>query len=619
MKIGIIDADLMDNGTRHPNLALMKISGYYKEQGHDVKLIYKSYDEVYDYDKIFLAKVFTFTYVPEWVLEIENLEKGGTGFYQDGGKDLDYEIEHHKPDYTLYDEYVQKQLKKGRKRTSLEDYIDYSIGFSTRGCFRKCKFCVNKKYRNAFKHSPIEEFLDESRPYLYLWDDNFLAYDGWESILDDIEKTGKPFQFRQGLDLRLMDENKARRLNNTNYHGDFIFAFDNLKDKDKIIDKIQLWKRYSNKICKLYVLCGFESQDEKDIERTFERISILMKYGSLPYIMRHEKYKESKYKNMYIELARWCNQPQFYKKKSFREFCIANQKCKKDQSKNCSSYQAMLDFEKEFPEIAEKYFDLKFEEENIYKVQYGYGRKYQNKPLCKDCQKNKQCWDLIIMQKGNCEIEEKFIQLYFGKEIDPLCLNYKISECKASKEQVAEYIMYILKKYSLKDIVNILKKSSFTEKSTPENIPQAHTFECINETIDMLYQLKDQQDINFLKLGCNLRKGENMKDNAYKKYGENRSKLAALLDLVVISNKGGRNSFMHLSSLGEKVYLLNNKEREDIISKLFLRIPIIQKSVINDCDFGCIEEDLKVLSTETQKRREGDITLIIRYFLSKLY
>lgn len=33
MKIGIIDADLLDNGTRHPNLALMKLSGFYKEKG----------------------------------------------------------------------------------------------------------------------------------------------------------------------------------------------------------------------------------------------------------------------------------------------------------------------------------------------------------------------------------------------------------------------------------------------------------------------------------------------------------------------------------------------------------------------------------------------------------
>ena len=36
MKIGIIDADVLDNGTRHPNLACLKMSGYYKEQGHDV-------------------------------------------------------------------------------------------------------------------------------------------------------------------------------------------------------------------------------------------------------------------------------------------------------------------------------------------------------------------------------------------------------------------------------------------------------------------------------------------------------------------------------------------------------------------------------------------------------
>lgn len=32
-KIGLIDADLLDNGTRHPNLALMKIAGYYKDTG----------------------------------------------------------------------------------------------------------------------------------------------------------------------------------------------------------------------------------------------------------------------------------------------------------------------------------------------------------------------------------------------------------------------------------------------------------------------------------------------------------------------------------------------------------------------------------------------------------
>lgn len=30
LRVGIIDADLLDHGTRHPNLALMKLSGWLK-------------------------------------------------------------------------------------------------------------------------------------------------------------------------------------------------------------------------------------------------------------------------------------------------------------------------------------------------------------------------------------------------------------------------------------------------------------------------------------------------------------------------------------------------------------------------------------------------------------
>lgn len=92
-----------------------------------------------------------------------------------------------------------------------------------------------------------------------------------------------------------------------------------------------------------------------------------MKYGSLPYIMRHENYKNSKWRGMYIQLARWCNQPQFFKKKSFREFCISNQEYHKNKETNCAAYQVMIDFEEAFPNIAREYFDLKFENENQYR------------------------------------------------------------------------------------------------------------------------------------------------------------------------------------------------------------------------------------------------------------
>ena len=34
IKIGLVDADLLCNGTRHPNLALLKIAGYFRDNGY---------------------------------------------------------------------------------------------------------------------------------------------------------------------------------------------------------------------------------------------------------------------------------------------------------------------------------------------------------------------------------------------------------------------------------------------------------------------------------------------------------------------------------------------------------------------------------------------------------
>ena len=363
MKIGIIDADVLDNGTRHPNLACLKISGYYKDKGHEVKLI-TDYNDIDNYDEVYMSKVFDFTKVPIDPFDKKrypNLHIGGTGFFWTEAPDLPYEIEHHMPDYHLYDEYIGKEIARGIKPAKFADYMDYSIGFTTRGCFRKCSFCVNKKYDHVFRHSSVEEFLDKSRKYIYLWDDNILGYPKWKEVFDELNATGKAFQFRQGMDMRLMTEEKAEIISSSKYRGDFIFAFDNIEERELIENKLAIWQKYSKKVAKLYVLCGYESQDEIDIANTFERIKILMKHHCLPYIMRHENYQKSKYRSLYITLARWCNQPNFLKKKSFREYCEANQAYKKDQSTLCSSMVAMIQFEEDHPDIAARYYDMRWD------------------------------------------------------------------------------------------------------------------------------------------------------------------------------------------------------------------------------------------------------------------
>ena len=368
IKIGIIDADLLDNGTRHPNLALMKISGYYKNKGYCVELLH-NYNNIGDYDKIYLSKVFTFTNMPINIDEYNHIKSGGTGLYWDKSPKLPYEIEHHMPDYKLYDKWIEKEINRGIKRSYFLDYLNYSIGFATKGCVRQCKFCINENVKGVRKHSPIGEFLKEDRRYIYLWDDNFLAYPKWSEVLDELESTGKRFQFRQGLDIRFLTEEKAKRLANTKYKGDFIFAFDNIEDRDLIIEKIKIWKKHYKKKAnvKFYVLCGYDRNNKyddqfwkQDIIDTFERIKILMKYKSLPYIMRYEKYQQSPFRGMYINLARWCNQPSFFKKKTFREFCYANQNPNSD--KDCASVRYMKYFEGQHSCITKEYFDMRFED-----------------------------------------------------------------------------------------------------------------------------------------------------------------------------------------------------------------------------------------------------------------
>lgn len=390
MKIGIIDADLIGRDKhRFPNLACEKISAYWKAKGAEVKLLL-NYDCLLDrsYKKIYISKVFTDTPCPDylykenWLKNHPRILIGGTGFYFDKAQPLPDEIEHYMPDYHLYDEWISITIEKAKKeyeknnkkfdekkyKIQFKEYLEYSIGFLTRGCFRKCGFCVNQKYNHVFKHSPLNEFYDPSRKKICLLDDNFLGCPKWKEMLEELISTGRQFKFKQGLDERILTDEKCQMLFNSKYDGDFTFAFDKISDYDIIHEKLKLISKYKKKkSVKFYVLVGYDSVDAKDIENAFIRIDLLLRYGCLPYIMRFQNkndtpWKQSKYRSLYVAIARWCNQPSIIKKMSFRQFCEANQKYKKDKTTICSTLKSMQEFESDFPDIAKKYFDIRMEE-----------------------------------------------------------------------------------------------------------------------------------------------------------------------------------------------------------------------------------------------------------------
>ena len=91
MNIGILAVD-----SNFPNLALMKISAYHKARGDQVEW----YNPLCEYDKVYAAKVFTFTPDYNYYINANQIEKGGTGY--DIEKVLPVEVDRLQPDYSIY-------------------------------------------------------------------------------------------------------------------------------------------------------------------------------------------------------------------------------------------------------------------------------------------------------------------------------------------------------------------------------------------------------------------------------------------------------------------------------------------------------------------------------------
>lgn len=392
--IGLVDADLLSKGTRHPNLALLKIAGLLYENEVPFELILDQNADIKKYRLIYMSKVFTFSKEPSFYTNATANEKkkfriGGTGYYANESSISVFTKKRNEdmarlekdsylntltnsqgtngiimssqmPFYGLYDDYISKEIASGKSKDKYKDYQNFSIGFLTRKCYRHCPFCVNRLENGVVKYSELEWFLDKTRHHVYFWDDNFLAapYEIWKPALKYLIDNKISFQFRQGLDERQIAENghgeeMAQMLAQANYYGDYIFAFDNWKDRFVIEKALKIWKKYApKKGTKFYLFCGYKQEEDnkqrfyQDIWELFQRLKILMQYGCVGYVMRHDDYHKAPISNLYIQIARWCNQQQFYKKMSFWEFTYRNQSYWEEHSSSPTNRPKLISYER---------------------------------------------------------------------------------------------------------------------------------------------------------------------------------------------------------------------------------------------------------------------------------
>jgi len=285
---------LIDTDSIEPNLALMKISSYYKQKGDQVSF------NIGDPDIVYASIVFK---AHKWmgnsyckIYPDAKVYVGGSGFNSDKLPD---EIEHIMPDYSLYPD------------------IDYSIGFTTRGCFRKCPWCdVHSREGKLVIHSDIYEFLNKDFKHIRLLDNNILGVkDHFFKICDQIKKENLSIDFNQGLDIRLIDREVLSKLKELKIHPHLRFAFDDPSIKKVIVDKVELLKEFGFNQNFFYVLVKFNTTKEQDIER----LELLKDLGQRPYVQRYNGDNSNRWFN---DLSAWGNQHRFFATMTFKQFRI---------------------------------------------------------------------------------------------------------------------------------------------------------------------------------------------------------------------------------------------------------------------------------------------------------
>lgn len=310
MRIGLVDVD----GKNFPNLALMKISAWHKSRGDSVEW----YEPMFSghFDKVYLSKVFSFTPDFEYPIDADEVERGGSGycislvdgkevFDKSKDKNLPAEIEHIYPDYSLYPDLTK----------------DTAYGFLTRGCPRGCDFCIveKKEGRCSVKVADLSEFW-KGQKKVVLCDPNILACRDWRDLLQQLIDSGAEVDFNQGLDIRLMTEEKARMLEQIRIK-EIHFAWDRYEDKDLILPKFKVFRKKSKvnpHDLQVYVLVG--DRQRKVTEQDLYRIYWLRDNGYAPYVMIYEKYDLPKTHEL-KQLQRYVNNRfVFWSCNSFEEY-----------------------------------------------------------------------------------------------------------------------------------------------------------------------------------------------------------------------------------------------------------------------------------------------------------
>jgi len=294
MKIALVDVD-----SRHfPNLALMRLSAWHKQQGDSVEW----WNGFTHYDRVYLSKVFTFT--PDFNTQInaDEIVTGGTG-YKDY-RSLPPEVESTAPDYTIYPGYTR------------------AVGFLTRGCIRKCTWCIVPRKEGNIRPAAIWEDIrrPDSREIVFL-DNNVLASDFG---LEQIDRMGGQkiwVDFNQGLDARLINPKTAKLLARLRWIR-FVRLSCDTSDMLPVVKQAAAYLREAG-VAKSRLWAYALVQD---VEEARQRVLALRDMGITPFAQPYRDYDGGEPTEEQRSFARWVNIKAAFNTCTWENYCETRRK-----------------------------------------------------------------------------------------------------------------------------------------------------------------------------------------------------------------------------------------------------------------------------------------------------
>lgn len=291
MKIGLLAID-----SNFPNLALMKICAYHKGAGDDVEW----YNALDHYEKVYAAKIFTFTPDYGYFIHADDVEYGGTGI--DIYKILPEEIDRCTPDYSLYPAIDRRT----------------AYGFLTRGCPNRCKWCVvPQKEGNIRPYMDVDDIAVDGRDRLVLMDNNVLACDYGLQQIEKIVAKGYHVDFNQALDARLVTDDIAKLLSKVKWINRIRFGCDTHGQIAECEQAIDLIRSYGYK-GEFFLYCIL-----MELKESYHRINYWKKNKKvLPHAQPYRSLtdKTQIIPQWQIDMARWADRKEIYRTCDFYDF-----------------------------------------------------------------------------------------------------------------------------------------------------------------------------------------------------------------------------------------------------------------------------------------------------------